>query len=452
MFYAYRRKITLLLILLSALFFLTGGSSTSSKIVQPKQVYTYETMVKDIKKLAAKYPELVRYRSIGKSEYGRDLWLIEIGNGPVNILLNGSHHAREWITTTTLMEMSESIAIKADAGSNWKKLSTTDLLQHVTYSIVPMVNPDGVTLQQSGPKAFLQKDQAALIRMNKGSLNFKRWKANAKGIDLNRQYPAGWGTIRNAASEPSYMNYKGQKPLEAKEARAMAELTRKLKPELAVSYHSSGEIVFWNYKTPSANLQRDRMIVNEYAAMTGYRVVNPESNPSGGGFTDWFIIEFGKPALTPELGRPSGETNVALSQWDRIWEQHQNTPWLLGSRIAELWINNVQTVAVASKVELVAASYTYSKPSLNLDTRVRLAAGIYEAIREKGSWIEIRTEQGNRWLAKGLTHKVSKEVDKEEEKEIEKEPDEQVTEPGTEPVTNSVTNPGTESVTEPVSE
>lgn len=56
---------------------------------------------------------------------------------------------------------------------------------------VPMVNPDGVTLQQEELKAFPISLHASLLEMNEGSKNFKRWKANAKGIDLNRQYKAG---------------------------------------------------------------------------------------------------------------------------------------------------------------------------------------------------------------------------------------------------------------------
>lgn len=399
-------KSVMALFLILTLIFVTGAANGIPNLVQPKQVYTYEIMVRDMKRLASNYPELIRYRSIGQSEYGRNLWLIEVGNGPVNIVLNGSHHAREWITTITLMEMVESMARKEQAGYVWHDLRTNDLFDHVTFHIVPMVNPDGVTLQQKGLKAFPKKDHGAIVRMNEGSYNFERWKANAKGIDLNRQYPAGWKTIRDPEPAPSYMNYKGKKPLEAKEAKAMVTLTKELKPELAVSYHSSGEILYWSYNTESANIKRDRELAEAYSALTGYRVVKPVKNPSGGGYTDWFITEFGKPALTPELGKPAGESDVALSQWDYIWKQHQSTPWLLGSRALDLWMQEQKPVIAEGQVELEQDTRTYQWPILDNDTFLKLPSGIYTKTREKGNWIEVETEQGHRWLASRFVSRV----------------------------------------------
>lgn len=397
------RRIVHALILTLVLVFVTGASNGTPHIVQPKQIYTYEIMVMDMKELAEAYPELIRYHSIGVSEYGRELWLIEVGNGPVNVLLNGSHHAREWISTALLMEMAETMARKEQVGYVWQNIRSTDLFDHVTFHIVPMVNPDGVTLQQKGLKAFPQEDHKALIAMNRGSLNFKRWKANAKGIDLNRQYPAGWETIRDPQPGPAYMNYKGKKPLEASEAKAMAEVTHKLKPELAVSYHSSGEILYWSYKTEPLNLQRDHVLAKQYGSLTGYRVVKPEINPSGGGFTDWFISDFGKPALTPELGKPAGETHVSLSQWDRIWKQHHSSAWLLGSKALEMWMKELRPSSTAGeRIELAERTAAYQWPILARNTLTWIPSGSYTKTREKGAWIEIETEHGHRWLAKRL--------------------------------------------------
>lgn len=59
------------------------------------------------------------------------------------------------------------------------------------------------------------------------------------------------------------MNYKGSTPLQAKEAAIMATFTREIMPQLAISYHSAGEIIYWNYKTKSANLARDRAIARD---------------------------------------------------------------------------------------------------------------------------------------------------------------------------------------------
>ena len=56
------------------------------------------------------------------------------------------------------------------------------ILNNTTIWFIPMVNPDGVTLQQTGLTSFPKADHAKIIKMNNGSTNFKRWKANGKGL------------------------------------------------------------------------------------------------------------------------------------------------------------------------------------------------------------------------------------------------------------------------------
>ncbi|MWC31241.1 M14 family zinc carboxypeptidase [Paenibacillus sp. MMS18-CY102] len=370
----------------------------SSSIVQPNQVYSYSVMSSDIKKLAARYPGLIKPSSIGSSEYGRDLLSFELGKGPAIILLNGSHHAREWMTTIWLMAMTEYYAKAYENNASWNGIRVRELLDHVTFRIVPMVNPDGVTLQQQGPSAFPAADRPALIRMNDGSANFKRWKANGKGVDLNRQYPAQWPYIANPASAPHYMNYKGAAPLQAKESKAMANLAQMINPELAISYHTAGEIVYWNFHTLAENVSRDRAIATSYAAMTGYRLVAPTANPSGGGFTDWFITQFHKPALTPELGRANGNSHVPLSEWNRIWGQNRDTGWMFAERAYSQWMKSQKATEATGAIRLTRTETAYASPELRAKQIDSIFTGKYTLLRTKGDWAEIKVAGGSRWI------------------------------------------------------
>jgi len=393
-----------LLCVLTLLYIAVPSTSTaysaSSTIIKPQQIYTYDRMSADLQQLAARYPDLIHIGSAGESEYGRKLWTADIGKGPAIILLLGSHHAREWITTVTMMTLMEQMAVQYDNNAVTPDgYHTRDLLDRVTFRMVPMVNPDGVTLQQFGLSAFPASDHASLLRMNGGSANFKRWKANAKGIDLNRQYPANWANIHNPSPGPYYMNYKGKQPLQAKEAKAMYDLARSIQPEIAVAYHSSGEILYWNFKTKPANLARDHQFASSYAKLTGYRLVQPTANPSGGGFTDWFIQDFGRPGLTPELGRSAGETHVPLSEWPRIWGQHKNTGWLLAQSGYELWLQRQQAAALNSNIRMTTTETSYLFPDLKSKQAGRLAPGRYTTIRMKGDWLEVRTPDGSSWIS-----------------------------------------------------
>ncbi len=178
----------MMVILLS--FILLGNLSNlkamTSNIVNPNQVYTYEILTQDIKKIATAYPDLIQYMSIGTTVYGREIWAVRLGKGEATITLNGVHHAREWLTTNLLMNMIEYYAKGYQEGKDLEGYKVKDILDKITIWFIPMVNPDGVTLQQKGLDAFPDEGHEALLGLNNNSQNFNSWKTNAQGIDLNR--------------------------------------------------------------------------------------------------------------------------------------------------------------------------------------------------------------------------------------------------------------------------
>ncbi|MCT4620039.1 MAG: M14 family metallocarboxypeptidase [Marinisporobacter sp.] len=306
-------------------------------IVHPNKTYSYENLTHDLKLLSERYPNLITYRSIGKSEYGREIWAIKVGNGKAKVFLNGSHHAREWITSNLLMYTIDQYAHAYKENTFIDGYNVRNLLDQVSVWFVPMVNPDGVTLQQFGLSSFPKEIHKNLIHLNNGSTNFKRWKANAKGIDLNRQYPADWENIKYNQINPYYKNHKGDTPLISKEAQALVDFTYEINPEITASYHSSGRILYWHYKTKPENLKRDEKIAHGLSKITGYKLVNPSKNPSGGGYKDWFIQTFNRPSFTIEVSPFVGETHVPPSKFNTIWDRNKSVSLYLASEGYELW-------------------------------------------------------------------------------------------------------------------
>lgn len=302
-----------------------------SKVVNPRQVYTYEQMTLDIKELVKKYPSIISYQSLGKTKFNRDIWAVKLGKGKTNILINASHHAREWITTNLVMNMLEAYAREYENQEEVGGYKVNDLLNKISIYFVPMVNPDGVTLQQKGISAFPKEVQEDLIRMNGGSYNFTRWKANAEGIDLNRQYPAGWGSLDTGGYTPYYQFYKGEYPLQAAEVKVLTDFVYKIKPEIAVSYHSTGRRVYWYFSKEQKNIERDHQIALKIGKLTGYEVEEPINESSGGGFSDWFVQEFERPGITPEVCYLLYETEVPLYEYDEIWKRNRNVGLLLAN-------------------------------------------------------------------------------------------------------------------------
>lgn len=372
--------------------------ASAADTVNPEQVYSYETMANDIKKLAETYPGIVSYKSIGKTAYGRDIWAVKLGKGPATVFLNGSHHAREWMTTALNMYMIDQYAQAYKQNLVYEGYPVKDLLDKVTIWFVPMVNPDGVTLQQYGVAAFPEEVRNQLIQMNGGSSNFERWKANANGLDPNRQYDADWENIKNAAYWPGWMNHKGTAPVEGEEAKALVAFTYEINPEIAVAYHSAGQILYWFFHNTPENMDRDKAMADDISNMTGYSEVIPVANPSGGGYTDWFIQEFGRPGFTPEIATKTGETSVPLSQWNTVWYQNKSLGLYIANKGYKLWLEKAPIEKIDSKLQIFGAKELYNHPDGGF-TGAMISSQTVQSFEKKGDWFHIRTWLGDNWIS-----------------------------------------------------
>ena len=136
-------------------------------------------------------------RVIGKSVLGRSIFAVKIGRGnPVGIATYAIH-GREFITA---------------------KLAVAHYAREITGSlwIVPLVNPDGALLSQRGLASVENKKyRRALERFS--AQEFRLWKANARGVDLNVNFDADWGK--------GVQNLKTARYLLAKDARTVLHAT-----------------------------------------------------------------------------------------------------------------------------------------------------------------------------------------------------------------------------------
>ncbi|MFB5284488.1 M14 family zinc carboxypeptidase [Peribacillus sp. Hz7] len=292
-----------------------------AKVVnEDKNLYSFEMMEADLKRLQQTLP--IEVHSIGKSEKGRDIWAVKLGKGQQSILLVGAHHGREWLTTHLLVKMLEQYGTAYEKGKQLGEYSTK-LLDEISIWFIPMINPDGVSIQQGNLSGFSHYEKIVTWQRNNYSMDWTRWKANAKGIDLNRQYPAGWDEVKTDVSQPFYQFYKGKKPFEAVEVQALAQFTYRIEPLVAVSYHTSGREIFWHYHNKQEHMARDYELAKKTAELTGYKLSKPEKHAVGSGFTDWFITEFERPAMTIELSYLVEETNPPLSVFPEEWKRNR---------------------------------------------------------------------------------------------------------------------------------
>jgi g-D-glutamyl-meso-diaminopimelate peptidase len=330
----------IILFLLLFLYINNQHHTYSANIIQTDHVYTYEELTDDLHELAKTYPKIIQITALIETDYGKSIWAVKLGNGKTSVLLNGAHHAREWLTSTLLMKMIETYAEAYEANTKINGFSPK-ILDDVSIWIVPMVNPDGVTLEQFGLHAYPFFMHEKLLYMNENEQNFNRWKANANGIDLNRQYPAGWNELKGVKPVPSYKMFKGMHPFQAEEVQALVNFTYRVKPEIAVSYHSSGQVIFWGidawrltHTTDAA--EKEYEIVDKLSALTQYKLAKPAPTQQGGGYTDWFSSEFQKPAFTIEIGALVNERSLPLSAFPEAWKRNKSVGLMIAEKAQNL--------------------------------------------------------------------------------------------------------------------
>lgn len=287
------------------------------KITRPciqNNVYcNYKKMAAMIEDLSNLYP-FITVNTIGESVLGNPIKEIRVGKGEKKVHINGSFHANEWITTLIIMRLLNTYLLSLTDSDDKSRKQVENCYQKVELSLVPMVNPDGVNLVLNGPPLMLREQ---IVQINKGDSEFVHWKANIRGVDLNKQYPANWeiDKIRKAPKSPAPRDFPGAAPLTEPEAIAMADLARDNQFACVLAFHTQGEEFYWGYEgyEPPESAE----MAKEFAAKSGYKAI--QYIDSHGGFKDWFLQEFRRPGFTIELGR--GINPLPLSQFDDIFKR-----------------------------------------------------------------------------------------------------------------------------------
>jgi protein MpaA len=136
--------------------------------------------------LAAPPPPLVHV--LGRSVEGRRIVAVERGNpaAPRKVLVVGAIHGNE----------TAGIAVV-------RRLQRLPVPAGVDLWLVATVDPDGVAAGTRG---------------------------NARGVDLNRNFPLGWRALRGVYAS-------GPRPLSEPESRAIVRLVRRIRPQLSIWFH-----------------------------------------------------------------------------------------------------------------------------------------------------------------------------------------------------------------------
>ena len=277
-------------------------------IISLKRTYTYEIYKADVKRMEQRYGTDLKICKAGKSLDERDILAFYAGTGSCTVLLTAGVHGRESNNTIVLMKMLEQFLQKPRKG--------------YSLCVLPLVNPDGYTIALEGKKSIKNHKLYKIIGMS--SAFAEEWKGNARGVDINRNFPSvHWKQTKE-------QRFPGSEP----ETRVLMKIMLERPFSLYLDIHSRGEEIYYYRQSMCQNYnENQRFLAEQMAEISGYSCVFPRREldvETGGGNTVHFASEYGKiPSFTIETMKDESCFPLEVEAQEKIWEQIRELPFVV---------------------------------------------------------------------------------------------------------------------------
>ena len=289
-------------------------------------------MLIDLQYLKKIYSNNIEINIIGISHDNREIYEIILGKikSKKHVLIHAGIHGREYLTSLLIMKQIMYYLNNYENGE-YCGIKYKSLFDSVAFHLIPMVNPDGITISQLGIKGIRSKslkhsiyecyynDLNARYTCDRFKNYLRKWKANSLGVDLNRNFDAGWSEINEI--KPSFAGYKGEYYNSEPESNALVNLVSKYNFTYTISYHSAGNLIYWDYKDSLVKKESSEL-ADIISSVTGYTKEKSDSEYSEvvpGGFKDWASSKHNNPipSITIEVGL--GKCPLKNSEFKYIW-------------------------------------------------------------------------------------------------------------------------------------
>ena len=294
-------------------------------------LYTYGEFQRDMAALQKNAGAALRVDEIGQTVDGNKLYDFRVGNPAAerHLLVFGGIHAREYITAQLVMRQLVQLLSDQSTNGSYENIAVRELLSNTEIHFIPMANPDGISISQLGLEGLRTEAVRETVRQiaaKDGKVltesYLRQWKSNANGVDLNRNFDALWESYNDHLGHASADHYKGTAPECELESKALADLTRQFQFDATLSYHTQGEVIYWNFGQEGELKNMSLLLANRVSELTGYRLDGNFQALDTAGDKDWAISKLGIPSLTIEAGH--GGNPVDPAQMDAIWRENRD--------------------------------------------------------------------------------------------------------------------------------
>jgi Zinc carboxypeptidase/Carboxypeptidase regulatory-like domain len=285
-----------------------------------------------------RYPKITTLVEIGRTHQRRPIWALKISDAPErseaepSVLLDGAHHGSELLSIEYVLD-----AIDRLVGGYQHDARVTKWVDGLEIWCVPLVNVDGNHM-------FVHESRFA-IRKNARDADRDGFSDPFEGVDLNRNYPFGWGEIGSSA-QPMHKWYRGPSPGSEPETMAMMALAERERFAAVLSFHTYGTDIYSSYVVPTKrDLVPDvpKAIGNELAAAAPLQPEEREYKvrkgpyPVAGSDQDWYLHEHGTIAFVVEGSHHNPGPEIRAQAiagtrpiWESLLDRVQRGPWIGG--------------------------------------------------------------------------------------------------------------------------
>ena len=135
----------------------TEADPADLQVLKEPRIYSYEDMMGDVQLLEMLYPEDFSTETLARTADGRQVQLLVVGDPQAGkkIFVNAGIHGREYITSQLVMKQTAVFLEHLRDGDSYKAQPYRSLMDDCAVYVVPMVNPDGISISQQGMEGIL---------------------------------------------------------------------------------------------------------------------------------------------------------------------------------------------------------------------------------------------------------------------------------------------------------
>lgn len=305
-------------------------------MVETDNYMTYEMLETFIKRMEnnTEFMQYLRVESIGKTYMGNDVKCLILGSpfAKKRVLITAGVDGNEHLMSLLLIKQLEMVLKYYNAGS-YKGTPWHEIFEETAVYIVPMVNPDGVMINQLGVENLPDEElKNKLIEMNLTSSDFSMWSANSAGVDIDMNFDVFWNDADTNVYNASPSGYRGDLPDSEPETRGLSALVTSGKMDTVITIGTSGSVINWFTEDSDMNYE-SLVLALMLKDLTGYKEAGKDITTAPGSLYGWSASIKSIPAVSIEVG--AIKPRMPLDQFSMLWQRNKlillAAAWSLGN-------------------------------------------------------------------------------------------------------------------------